>query len=560
MFRALFLATLLATLAVNMIFLFATKDKPPDPSTTTTSTSTLGAGRRQDLAPGSPAAKSQRRLFLRSNDLYDYSAGATPPATSVSGPVAHSSPPGAAGPLWAGDSAPPANNDVDLSTDEPGAKEAHWARQLGANPLGQASTLRLTNGSAGGGHVGAPPRSRLSGVSPRQTNDIANGRQAFRVGQESGGAHQAQTLAPASYRKKFRAKAKTTTPPPPTRGQLARQDQYERVPGQRAPLTNQTAPLAASSDAGHPVGEPGNRGQDNSGGAESARRTLNIRVKSSKNHVLISVDDIVIHESGPAPAPSTTRPNRAGTSEPASGQPARANNLAPTGASSPDELEPAGEARGIHVIVLNQFDGYVMSKRIFDTYSSNQDDELCFYLNMIRDGRILLFAVKDEASFKMAPGSAARRLLQRLGSRHIMELQWRDMWALVVRKSSAPETGARLGEPAPSSLAHNQARMNLAEGLSKSARFTEWAAPVVLETQVELLVGRSDDECPEWTRQADGQPDPEANRRRAYFCSRVEGYGRVCDCQYPAPITFRPAKVSQWPSYWPHTHTMAGPR
>lgn len=38
-------------------------------------------------------------------------------------------------------------------------------------------------------------------------------------------------------------------------------------------------------------------------------------------------------------------------------------------------------------------------------------------------------------------------------------------------------------------------------------------------------------------------PDTEENRLRRDFCSRVEGYGSVCDCDQPAPISFHPAPV-----------------
>lgn len=31
--------------------------------------------------------------------------------------------------------------------------------------------------------------------------------------------------------------------------------------------------------------------------------------------------------------------------------------------------------------------------------------------------------------------------------------------------------------------------------------------------------------------------------KRQDFCDKVEGYGRVCDCDNPAPLTFHPPKV-----------------
>lgn len=58
----------------------------------------------------------------------------------------------------------------------------------------------------------------------------------------------------------------------------------------------------------------------------------------------------------------------------------------------------------------------------------------------------------------------------------------------------------------------------------------------------------AEDEC-SW-------PNNEEGKRRKAFCSRVEGYGSVCSCEGPAPISFKPAKVRQVlylhvVNYWP---------
>lgn len=166
------------------------------------------------------------------------------------------------------------------------------------------------------------------------------------------------------------------------------------------------------------------------------------------------------------------------------------------------------KSRGIHIAVLNQATGSVMSRTFFDTYSANEDVAMMNYLDSIRVGRILIFTIKDEGSLSLK--APARQYLADMGSEKIEFLGYRDTWCFVTVKGKGKV---------------------ISESHAKSPDISTWAEKISLQTKIPLVAVK-ESECP-W-------PDTPENKRRQTFCNKFEGYGPTCSCTDPHSITFSP--------------------
>ena len=116
------------------------------------------------------------------------------------------------------------------------------------------------------------------------------------------------------------------------------------------------------------------------------------------------------------------------------------------------------------------------------------------------------FSTKDEAASNL--DGDVRSYIEKLGSRYVNVLGWRDMWAFIFQQAT------------------NQRKTSV-ESHQRSPDFDSWGNDVTIRAYLKRETGMSS-EC-SWEQN-------DAGRRRAEFCQKFEGYGRVCHCEYSIQV------------------------
>ena len=152
--------------------------------------------------------------------------------------------------------------------------------------------------------------------------------------------------------------------------------------------------------------------------------------------------------------------------------------------------------RGLHCVVLNQHNGKVVATRLFDTLFLDVDNDIVAFLESLQDDRIIVFAVKDEASLHLK--KAGRKAIESIGSHLVDSLDWRDSWVFIGKKGGS----------------------FVAEDIRSPPQRDKWPPPAKIHVSLRLTPNA--DAC-------DYGTDDEG-KRRGEFCENYDGYGDLCKC------------------------------
>ncbi|XP_064119028.1 protein O-linked-mannose beta-1,2-N-acetylglucosaminyltransferase 1-like [Macrobrachium nipponense] len=175
-------------------------------------------------------------------------------------------------------------------------------------------------------------------------------------------------------------------------------------------------------------------------------------------------------------------------------------NVTSFGQNATEEMKSAG----LYFVVLSQYDGRVLIKRRFDLYQYATGLSFPPLVTSIAKGRIMVFAVKTEASLNMP--KVIRNILEDLGATFGQHLSFRRYWAWVVMAGG----GQTLGEITTDEV-----------GIANL-----FSSPISLFVEFSLERVHCYDTS-----------DPR-EKLRSRFCRLYGGYGSLCDCEDPAPLVY----------------------
>ncbi|XP_037797015.1 protein O-linked-mannose beta-1,2-N-acetylglucosaminyltransferase 1-like [Penaeus monodon] len=172
---------------------------------------------------------------------------------------------------------------------------------------------------------------------------------------------------------------------------------------------------------------------------------------------------------------------------------------------SSHKAEDETKGSGLYFVLLDQYDGHVIMSRVFDLHNFGNNLQVPPVLTALASGRIMIFAMKTEASLNM--GNIIRKLLFSLGSTKVHMVPFRDymVWVATVRGRTWAEA---IIDDTPGEDGY-------------------YGAPVMVDVAIPLSsLG------PCW----DVRKGSEAERWS--FCRRFGGYGGLCECDRPAPLHY----------------------
>lgn len=100
-----------------------------------------------------------------------------------------------------------------------------------------------------------------------------------------------------------------------------------------------------------------------------------------------------------------------------------------------------GNQRGLHIAIINPYNGAVDHAQVFDTYTSSEefDDFICLPLvEGISEGFIVVAACKDDCFSKLS--DKAKQWFEQMGSKEIRNLEYRQGFSFIgVAGRTTPE-------------------------------------------------------------------------------------------------------------------------